>query len=362
MNPATEAIDTKPVRASEQLNWIALESYVRPQLTEIIGHVADNASFGLAQFPGGHSNLTYLLRFDDHEVVLRRPPLGPVAPKAHDMAREYRILAAVHPVYPLAPKPLLLCEDASIIGSTFYLMERRQGVVVRTTEPPQLKDQPAERHRASEAMVHALAQLHNVDIEAHNLVALGKPTGFVERQVTGWISRWHGSQTTDLPELDELANWLSKHLPPETPRHTLVHGDFKLDNAMFDASNIGRLVAVFDWEMSTVGDPLVDLGILLCYWVHSTSSPGPSDSVAAVTHHPGWYNRSELLEQYSAQTGIDLSNLAFYEVFAVFKLAIVLQQIFYRYHRGQTDDPRFANLDKRVEWLAQLATHLVANA
>jgi aminoglycoside phosphotransferase (APT) family kinase protein len=241
-------------------------------------------------------------------------------------------------------------------------MERRQGLVVRTTEPPQLRDQPAERQRASEAMVHALAQLHNVDIEANNLDVLGKPIGFVERQVNGWISRWHGSQTTELPELDELAAWLSKHLPPETPRHTLVHGDFKLDNAMFDAGDVGRLVAVFDWEMSTVGDPLVDLGILLCYWVHSTTSPGPSDSVAAVTHHPGWYNRSELLEQYSAQTDIDLSNLAFYEVFAVFKLAIVLQQIFYRFHRGQTDDSRFANLDKRVEWLAQLATRLVGNA
>jgi aminoglycoside phosphotransferase (APT) family kinase protein len=358
-----ESVDTKPVRASEALDWGSLDRYIRPRLTEVLGrNCPSSASLSVEQFPGGHSNLTYLLRFADLEVVLRRPPLGPVAPKAHDMAREYRILAAVNPVYPLAPRPILLCEDASIIGSTFYLMERRHGLVVRTAEPPQLKDRPDERRRASVAMVHALAQLHNVDIEANELVALGKPIGFAERQVSGWISRWHGSQTSELPELDQLAAWLVEHLPPETPRHTLVHGDFKLDNAMFDASDIGRLVAVFDWEMSTVGDPLVDLGILLCYWIHSTSSPGPSDSVAAVTGHPGWFNRSELLEQYAAQTNFDLSGLRFYEVFAVFKLAIVLQQIFYRYHRGQTDDPRFAALDKRVEWLAQLATRLVAHA
>src|SRR5437588_860042 len=223
------------------------------------------------QFPGGHSNLTYLLRFGAQEFVMRRPPFGPVPPKAHDMAREYRILAAVHPVFPLAPRPFVLCEDTRIIGATFYLMERRRGLVVRDSEPPELFEQPAQRRRASVAMVDALASLHAVDISVHRLAALGKPAGFVARQVRGWTDRWHGSQTNDLPEMDA---------------------------------------------------------------------------------------RAELLERYGARTDFDLSDITFYEVFAVFKLAVVLQQIFYRYRRGQTDDPRFAMLDERVMWLARIGTTL----
>lgn len=350
------------MRASEQLDWRALESYLRPRLA-VLGHdFPADAPLTIEQFPGGHSNLTYLLRFGESEFVMRRPPFGPVAPKAHDMAREYHILAAVHPVYPLAPRPFLLCEEAAVIGSIFYIMERRRGLVVRATEPPQLQNQPAERRRASVAMIDALARLHAVDIQAHGLVSLGKAAGFVERQVNGWISRWHASQTSDVPEMDSLATWLGERLPPDALRPTLVHGDFKLDNAMFDTRNIEQLVAVFDWEMSSVGDPLVDLGILLCYWVHTATTSSPRDSVAAVTHYPGWFTRTELLDRYAEQTKLDLSNISFYEVFAVFKLAVVLQQIFYRYHRGQTDDPRFAELDQRVEWLARIATPLLESA
>jgi aminoglycoside phosphotransferase (APT) family kinase protein len=356
----TDTPDTKPVRASEQLDWRALETYVRPLLSALPGcDLNSDRSLTVEQFPGGHSNLTYLLRFGESEFVLRRPPFGPVAPKAHDMVREYHILNAVHPLYPLAPRPLLLCEDTAVIGSTFYIMERRRGLVVRATEPSMLQNQPAERRRASVAMIDALARLHAVDIQAQGLVSLGKPAGFMERQVSGWISRWHGSQTSDVPEMDSLAAWLGERLPPDPLRPTLVHGDFKLDNAMFNADNVGQLVAVFDWEMSAVGDPLVDLGILLCYWVHTATTSSPRDSVAAVTHHPGWFTRSELLERYAEQTKLDLSNISFYEVFAVFKLAVVLQQIFYRYHRGQTDDPRFAELDRRVEWLARIAVPMM---
>ena len=353
-----ESTDTKPVRASEQLDWSRLESYLRPRLADLLGQRLE-APLKVEQFPGGHSNLTYLLQFGDEEFVLRRPPFGPVAPKAHDMAREYHILAAVHPVYSLAPRPFLLCEEKEVTGSTFYVMERRRGIVVRTVEPPQLQDQPDERRRASVALIDALAALHAVDIEQHGLVSLGKPAGFVARQVDGWTSRWHGSQTSEVPEMDSLSAWLKEHLPEDPLRPTLVHGDFKLDNAMFDSRDFGKLVAVFDWEMSSVGDPLVDLGILLCYWVHTATNTSPRDSVAAVTHLPGWFTRSELLDRYAQQTKADLSNLNFYEIFAVFKLAVVLQQIFYRYQRGQTDDPRFAGLDRRVEWLARIAVPLM---
>jgi aminoglycoside phosphotransferase (APT) family kinase protein len=352
------ATDTRPVRASEQLDWAALDRFARAQLANVLGAQFDaTAPLMVEQFPGGHSNLTYLLRFGAQEFVMRRPPFGPVPAKAHDMAREYRILAAVHPVFPLAPRPFVLCEDASIIGATFYLMERRRGLVVRDSEPPELFEQPAQRRRASVAMVDALASLHAVDINAYGLAALGKPAGFVARQVRGWTDRWHGAQTSDVPEMDALAAWLDARLPLEPKRATLLHGDFKLDNVMLDARDVGRIVGVFDWEMSAVGDPLVDLGILLCYWTHITTGT-QRDAVTSVTNRAGWFTRDELLERYGARTSFDLSDITFYEVFAVFKLAVVLQQIFYRYRRGQTDDPRFAMLDERVAWLARIGTTL----
>jgi aminoglycoside phosphotransferase (APT) family kinase protein len=351
------------VRESEQLDWESLANYLRERLPGVVGEEFDAASpLTIEQFNGGHSNLTYLLRFGKRELVLRRPPFGPVAPKAHDVAREFHILEALHPVFPLAPKPFLLCEDQEIVGATFYLMERRRGLVVRGVEPPELDGRPDERGRASAALVDALADLHAVDISAHGLASLGKPAGFVERQVRGWGERWQRSRTDELPEMDALAAWLAGRLPPDPPkRPTLVHGDFKLDNVMLDARDVGRVVGVFDWEMSAVGDPLIDLGILLAYWVH-TSTATERDSVATVTNREGWFKRAEILERYGSRTGLDLTRIAFYEVFAVFKVAVILQQIFFRYQRGQTDDPRFAALGGRVEWLARIAAALAEKA
>jgi aminoglycoside phosphotransferase (APT) family kinase protein len=355
----SQSSDTRPVRESERLDWESLGAYLRARLPEVVGEEVDTAApLTVEQFPGGHSNLTYLLRLGGREFVLRRPPFGPVAPKAHDMAREFHILEALHPVFPLAPRPFLLCEETAVVGSVFYLMERRRGLVVRSEEPPELEGRPAERRRASAALVDALAELHVVDIRAHGLDSLGKPAGFVERQVRGWAERWHRSQTDELSEMDALVQWLAGRLPPDPLRPTLVHGDYKLDNVMLDAGEVGRVVGVFDWEMSAVGDPLVDLGILLGYWVHTAAADARRDTVSAVTNREGWFTREEVLERYGARTGQDLSGVGFYEVFAVFKLAVVLQQIFFRYRRGQTDDPRFAPLGERVSWLARIATQL----
>ncbi len=351
-------IDTKPVRASENLDWKNLESYLRENLKEKFADEFDvSAKMEVEQFPGGHSNLTYLLHFGSQEFVLRRPPFGHVPPKAHDMAREFRILENIHPVYPLAPRPFVLCEDAAVIGSVFYVMERRRGIVVRTIEPPQLFDNPAARRDVSEAMVDALAELHLVDIYQNKLETLGKPDGFVERQARGWSERWRGSQTNELKEMDALAAWLTDRLPPDALRPTLVHGDFKLDNVMLDAKNVSKIIGVFDWEMSAVGDPLVDLGIFLCYWVH-TSMASQHDSLASVTNQKGYFTREEIIENYAEKTNFDLTDITFYEVFAVFKLAVVIQQIYYRYFKGQTDDERFSHLNKRVEWLARIGTKL----
>jgi aminoglycoside phosphotransferase (APT) family kinase protein len=348
--------DTRPVRASEQLEWPRLAAYLRAELPKRADGFDASAEMEVEQFPGGHSNLTYLLRFGEREFVLRRPPFGPVPPRAHDMARECRLLAGVHPVFLLAPRPYLLCDDLAVAGFVFYVMERRRGIVIRDDEPPELRDRIDLRRGISEAMVDTLAELHAVDVAKHGLDSLGKPAGFVARQIRGWTERWHGAKTSDVPEMEQLAAWLEARIPPDPPRASLVHGDFKLDNVILDARRPDRLVAVLDWEMSAIGDPLVDLGILLCYWVHVAGES--HDAVAGVTTRPGWFGRGEILERYGSRARRSVDGIALYEVFAVFKLAVVLQQIYARYVRGQTDDPRFASLGERVSMLAQKAASL----
>ena len=351
--------DTKPVRTAEALDWTRLEAWLRDALPASSIPACDlRERMQVAQFPGGHSNLTYLVRFGGTELVIRRPPFGPVAPTAHDMAREYRWLAAVNPVYPLAPRVHALCEDPAIVGSVFYVMERRQGIVVRDEEPLSIRNQPDVRHGVSVAVVDALADLHAIDVAAAGLSHLGKPHGFVERQVRGWTERWNRSGTSEVAEMEAVALWLIESLPPNPAQPAVVHGDFKLDNLMFDGADPCRLVAVFDWEMAALGDPLVDLGILLAYWV-ATAPPEHHDALTTVTTLPGWLTPGELVERYAERTGRDLTRLKFYEVFALFKIAVVVQQIYYRFVNGQTDDPRFASLGDRVIYLARRAASLL---
>ena len=345
--------DARPVRAGEELNWARVASYLRDCLpANSVPGLDLSREPVIEQFHGGHSNLTYLLRYGDVELVLRRPPLGPLPPTAHDMAREHRWLHAIHDLFPLAPRSYLLCEDPAIAGAPFYVIERRRGLVVRTDEPPQLADRPETRRRASRVMIETLADLHAIEIAANGLSHLGKPSGFVERQVRGWTERWYRSKTGDIPEMETLATWLPAHLPPTTGAPAIVHGDFKLDNVMFDPSDVGRLVAIFDWEMTALGDPLVDLGIFLAYWSQGAKLE-PNDALASVTNRPGWFSRDEVIACYAERSGRDLTRLAFYEAFALFKVAVVIQQIFFRYQRGQTTDERFAQFDVRVRHLAQ---------
>jgi aminoglycoside phosphotransferase (APT) family kinase protein len=357
---APDAVDTRDIRSGEQLDWPALVAWLRERLPACdVAGLDVNRGPEVAQFPGGHSNLTYLIRFGDVDIVVRRPPLGPVAPTAHDMAREFRWLSAMHRVFPLAPRPYLLCEDATVIGSVFYAMERRRGLVVRAEEPPILSN-PAARRRVSEAMIDTLAGLHAIDVQAQGLGALGKPAGFVERQVRGWTERWHRSQTSPVPEMDALAAWLRDHLPGDPAAPSVVHGDFKLDNVMLDPEDVGRIVAVFDWEMSALGDPLVDLGILLAYW-GPTAPPEQRDALTTVTDRPGYLTKDEMVARYAARSRRDVARIRYYETFAVFKIAVVIQQIYYRYVQGQTADSRFATFDSRVAYLARHAAGLAGN-
>jgi aminoglycoside phosphotransferase (APT) family kinase protein len=354
------AADTRDVR--EPLDWPRLEAYLREHLAR--GPVPGldlSRPMEIEQFAGGHSNLTYLVRFGSCELVLRRPPFGPIPPTAHDMAREHRWLDALCPVFSLAPRPYLFCDDADVVGAVFYVMERRRGVVVRSEEPPALAAGPGMRQRVSASLVDALVDLHAIDVARAGLSSLGKPAGFVERQVRGWTDRWSRSKTSEIPDMEALAGWLSRQLPPDPDRPAVVHGDFKLDNVMLDAADLSRLVAVFDWEMCALGDPLVDVGILLAYWTRS-EPPEHRDALTTITDRPGWFTRDEIVERYASRSGRDLSSIHFYETFALFKIAVVIQQIYSRYARGQTDDPRFAHFDVRVAHLARQAATLAERA
>jgi aminoglycoside phosphotransferase (APT) family kinase protein len=353
------SLDTQDIRAGEDLDWPRVVAWLRERLPACnIPGLDMSREPDIAQFPGGHSNLTYRLRFGDVDLVVRRPPVGPVAPTAHDIAREFRWLTAIHPVFPLAPRAYVLCEEVDVIGVPFYVMERRNGIVVRTDEPPALQN-PAARRRLSEALIDTLASLHAIDVEKAGLGAMGKPAGFVERQVKGWSDRWLRSQTTALPEMDALAAWLRDHLPAAPSPPAVVHGDFKLDNVMLDERDVTRLIGVFDWEMCALGDPLVDLGIVLAYW-SPTAPPSQRDALTTVIDRPGYFTKDEIVERYALKSARDLSGIRFYEVFAVFKIAVVIQQIYYRFAKGQTTDQRFATFDQRVAFLARHAAALAS--
>ena len=347
--------DTAPVRTGEELDREALLRYLRGRVPGI------EDDLEVEQFPGGHSNLTYLVRAGGREYVLRRAPLGPVAPKAHDMVREARVLIAVHPHFPPAPAVYHVCEDPSIIGAAFFLMERRRGVILRESVPPEITAIPDHPRQISEAMIDTLVQLHAVDIDALGLGSLGKPEGFLERQVRGWADRWQRARTESAPEMDQVLEWIASRLP-ESGRPTLVHNDYKLDNVMLDPQHPDRISAVLDWEMATVGDPLSDLGLALCYWWWVADPEMRAGGIPAITASPGWYTRDEFVERYARATGRDVSLLSWHEIFGVFKLAVIIQQIYYRYLRGQTNDPRFGTFDQRVRRLIRTARDLVERA
>jgi aminoglycoside phosphotransferase (APT) family kinase protein len=354
-------LDTAAVRVGEELNLAALADWLR-------GRIA-GAEHGITveQFPSGHSNLTYLLRMhgDAREYVLRRGPLGPVAPKAHDMAREFRVLRMVHPHFPEAPNAFYLCEDPAVLGAVFFIMERRHGLILRDDLPPEQANIPNYSRRVSESFIDCLVRLHDIDVLKTGLIALGKPEGFLERQVMGWADRWNRAKTDDTPTLkmDRVIRWLVDRRP-DSPAPTMVHNDYKLDNVMLGLASVDRIEpgckieAVLDWEMATVGDPLADLGLTLCYWAWAEAPQLHARGVPPLTSQPGWYTRNQFVQRYAERTGRDVSQIGYYEVLGIFKLAVILQQIYYRFRRGQTQDARFQNFDERVRRLVELANSL----
>ena len=338
---ASELIDIRP---DERLDPDRLEPWLRAHLPAASGPLA------VRQFGGGHANLTYLIRFGDREYVLRRPPLGPVAPTAHDMRREHRVLARLGARYPLAPTCYALCDDPAVIGADFHVMERRHGFVIRRELPADVAGDPVLARRLGEMLVDGLAALHRVDPRAVGLDDLGRPDGYLARQLAGWTARWTATGR-ELPALDRVAAWLRAGLPPQQAA-TLVHNDYQIENVLVDAVDPATAVAVLDWDMCTRGDPLMDLGYLLNCWNDPDDDPSWRNLSPAPGCAPGLPTRRELVERYARSAGFDVEHAHWYHVFGVFKLAVVLEQIHIRFRRGQTRDARFAALGERVEGLA----------
>lgn len=331
-----------PIRSGEELLLAPLSDFLNAHLPGASG------PWLVEQFPSGYSNLTYLLRNGQQEVVLRRPPFGNVVQSAHDMGREFRVLEKLCEVYPPAPRPLLYCPDKELIGAEFYVMQRRSGVVLRTDNTPaELKANPASVKRLCEAFIDNLARLHTLDYQSAGLGDLGRPQGYVQRQVSGWRKRYETARTDTHPELDQLGQWLVEHCPADG-QPALIHNDYKYDNLILDPSDLTHIVAVLDWEMATVGDPLMDLGMTLAYWIQCDDSASQRAAAFGPTMLPGSYTRRQLTERYSQHTGRDTSNILFYYGFGLYKLAVIVQQIYARYVQGLTSDPRFAGMNQRV--------------
>jgi aminoglycoside phosphotransferase (APT) family kinase protein len=304
---------------------------------------------------GGHSNLTYLLSTGTQEWVLRRPPLGPLLPTAHDVSREYRVLSALADQDVPAPRPLLRCDDRGVIGAPFYIMERVRGYVIQDQLPDEVGEDRERRHRIGLAMVEALVKLQAVDWRRCGLEDFGRPEGYLARQLRRWKGQWERAKTRELPTIDQLLDWLHKHLP-EPGSATIVQGDYKLDNAMFALEGEVRVVAIFDWEMATIGDPLADFGYFLAHWPR----PGDPDAKggAGVTGLEGFAEREELIDRYRAWTGREVRCLDWYRVLALFKLAIIGEGIYSRFARGQTTDPRFEGMGAGIPKIAERALQI----
>jgi len=347
-----ESPEVIEVRADERFDAARLADYLKGRIDGADGPLE------VQQFGGGHANLTYLLRYgegdDVLEYVLRRPPLGPVAKSSHDMHREYRALSKLWQGFDKAPRAYLYCEDPEIIGADFLVMARRNGIVVRNAVPEVFGggSDPVANRKLSHVVIDTLAEFHAVDPASVGLSELGRPAGFLERQVKGWNGRYERAKTGDDRVAEEVMRWLEANLP-KTPRDTLVHNDWKLDNMAVAEDDPGRCVAVYDWDMCTLGDPLCDLGTLLGLW--SNRGEGSAGSNPMPTQSEGFMSREQATARYAERSDCDVGAIPYYIAFGTFKMGVVLQQIYFRYHNGQTQDERFAGLGQLATSLYHLA-------
>ncbi|PLT35399.1 phosphotransferase family protein [Bacillus sp. V5-8f] len=330
------------------INWPKVEQLIKSELN--LNHVTDQME--VKPFSAGYSNLTFAISIGDWKGVLRRPPIGEIPAKAHDMEREYSVLKRMNAVFPLAPQPYILSKDTDIMERPFYVMENKAGVVLDDKLPKQFSPSTSSGKSISYAVVDTLSLLHQVDCSDNGLKDFGRPEGYLKRQVEGWISRYQRSKTDDIPVTKEIESFLTKNLPPQNPVISVVHNDFKLNNLMFDTQDPGKITGVFDWELSTIGDPLTDLGSSLAYW---KGAHEPFTGVNSITHLPGFISRREFIERYCQNTGCDVTSIDYYLTFAFYKVAAILQQIYFRWKKGELTDERFKELGMGVENLMTLS-------
>ncbi|WP_028693626.1 phosphotransferase family protein [Pseudomonas cremoricolorata] len=343
-------------RPGEALDAQAVDAYLKAHLPDLRGTPT------IRQFPGGASNLTYLLSYADRELVLRRPPFGHKARSAHDMAREFHILNHLNAGFPYCPKAYLHCADPAVIGSEFYVMQRVEGIILRA-DLPQAAGLDADASRVlCEHFIERLVELHRVDYQACGLAGLGKPQGYVQRQVEGWAGRYEDALTADAPRWEAVITWLREHQPADHPRPAIIHNDYRLDNVILDSRQPTRIIGVLDWEMATVGDPLMDLGNSLAYWIEA-DDPAPIQQLRRQpSNAPGMLSRQQFVAHYAERSGLRLDNVDFYHVYGLFRLAGIVQQIYYRYFHGQTKDRRFAAFIDMNRLLERMTLEVIARS
>ena len=350
----TDLIDRPgAIREGEELDLDALKQHLEP----VLGAKAANLT--VKQFPGGHSNLTYLLSSGDEQWVLRRPPFGSKVKSAHDMSREYRILSALQTVFPYGPVPIHFCDDHSVIGCDFYLMNYIEGLVIRRDYPRELGFSPQQIREQLLNFFDVLGELHSVDLVQAGLDNFGKPEGYVQRQVNGWCKRWEDSVTPDAVNCDRIMQWLQDNMPPESGKASVIHNDYKLDNVIFDINNPLNVIGVLDWEMSTVGDPLMDLGCTLGYWTQTDDPDFFRESRTMPSDVEGAPTRAEIVARFQQQTGLSVADFPFYFCFGLFRLTVIGQQIYYRFYHGLTRDERFKGFLKKSVALQKMCDLII---
>ncbi len=341
------------VRPGEEIDPAAVKAFLQEHLNDITGDIE------ITQFPGGYSNLTYLLTLGNRQMVLRRPPIGAKVKTGHDMGREYRVLKALYPVFPYCPKPLAYTDDISVIGYPFFIMEKLSGIILRKDLPQGLSFSPGQMKNLCSKFTDLLVNIHGIDVKKTGLDFIGKPAGYVRRQVEGWTKRYRRAKTQDAPDFEPVMDWLADKMPADTKYPAIVHNDYKLDNVVLDPEMPEKIIGVLDWEMATFGDPLLDLGNCLAYWVEKNDPDEMQVIRTMPTNLEGTMTRQEIVDFYGEKTGRNTEQFDFYYCFGLFRLAVIAQQIYYRYFNGITDNKRFATLIYVVRSLEKTAVKVI---
>ena len=345
---------TRPVREEDAFDAARVDAFLTQHIAGLEGTPT------VTQFPGGASNLTYLLRYANRDLVLRRPPRGAKAKSAHDMLREARVMGAIKPSYQYVPAILASCDDAEVIGQDFYVMERLDGSILRRDLPPALGLDRDGVQRLCTGFIDRLLELHRIDTHQAGLSALGKGEGYIARQVSGWSERWRQAATDGYDPCEDILAWLDANQPAHDNASCVIHNDYRFDNVVLAADDPLRIIGVLDWEMATIGDPLMDLGGSLAYWVQADDDPVFQSFRRQPTHEAGMLTRREVIAYYGQRSGLHVSNFGYYEVFGLFRLMVIIQQIYRRFALGQTTNPQFAGFGDAARYMGQRCRRIIA--